>query len=65
MLNDICSKDYKGSQSAFYRYLTKIKQPVKQTFQPYETGPGEQAQFDWATYTVTINGELTKAYVFM
>lgn len=64
VLNDIRSKGYRGSQSAFYRYLSKIKQPVKKTFQPYETGPGEQAQFDWSPYTVTIGDELTKVYVY-
>lgn len=64
ILNDICSKGYKGSKSAFYRYLEKINQSSKRTYQPYETGPGEQAQFDWSEYTIVVNGILTKIYVF-
>jgi transposase len=41
VLEAIRSKGYKGSQSAFYRYLTKLKDVAKQTFKPYQTGPGE------------------------
>jgi transposase len=61
---DIKSKGCKGSQSAFYRYISKIEPTEKRTFRPYETAPGEQAQFDWSPYTVVISGILTKVYVF-
>lgn len=64
VLNDISSKGYKGSKSAFYRYISKIKKPAGRTFRPYQTGPGEQAQFDWSPYTVLIGGKLTKVIVF-
>lgn len=64
VLNDICSKGYKGSKSSFYRYLIKINQTSKRTYQPYETGAGEQAQFDWSEYTIVVNRVLTKVYVF-
>ena len=64
ILCDIKSKGYKGSKSAFYRYISKIEVSEKRTFHPYETAPGEQAQFDWSPYTVVINGILTKVYVF-
>ena len=64
VLRDIVSKGYKGSKSAFYRHLSKLKPIETKTFHPYETGPGEQAQFDWSPYTVTISGELTRIYVF-
>jgi transposase len=64
ILNDIKSKGYSGSPSAFYRYLGKIELTAKRTFQPYETSPGEQAQFDWSPYTVSLNGVLTVVYVF-
>lgn len=64
ILSEITSKGYKGSQSAFYRYLSKIEQAVKRTYKPYETAPAEQAQFDWSEYTVTLSGRLTKVYVF-
>jgi transposase len=64
ILNEIKSKGYQGSQSAFYRFLKKIKVPDKRYFTPYETGPAEQAQFDWSPYTVLIDGVLTRIYVF-
>jgi transposase len=64
VLKDMISKGYKGSSSAFYRYIAKIKKPVQRTFKPYETLPGEQSQFDWSTYTVIISGDLVRIYVF-
>ena len=64
VLKDIESKGYAGSRSAFYRYLATLESPVKRTFHPYETAPGEQAQFDWSEYTVLLADVLTKIYVF-
>jgi transposase len=64
ILNDIKSKGFTGGKSAFYRYLAKIEVTAKRSFQPYETIPGEQAQFDWSPYAIAINGILTKVYVF-
>lgn len=64
VLNDIRSKGYHGSQSAFYRYLATLEMPVKRTYHLYETAPAEQAQFDWSEYTVLLAGLLTKVYVF-
>lgn len=58
-------KGFKGGQTSFYSYLKKIKLEAKQKhFTPYETAPGEQAQFDWSPYTVLIGNELTVIYVF-
>jgi transposase len=64
ILEDIRSKGYKGSKSAFYRFCDKISQQESRTFKPYETAPAEQAQFDWSPYTVVINGILTKVIVY-
>ena len=64
ILEEIRSKGYTGSSATFYRYTEKIKTPVKRTYERYETGPGEQAQFDWSPYTVVISGKLTKINVF-
>jgi transposase len=65
VLNEIRSKGYQGSQSAFYRYIAKLKKPPKKYCTPYETAPGEQSQFDWSPYTVLIDGQLTQIYVFI
>ncbi len=65
ILEEIKSKGFKGGQTSFYFYLKKIKLEQKQKyFTPYETAPGEQAQFDWSPYTVLIGKELSKVNVF-
>ncbi len=65
ILEEIKSKGYKGGQTSFYFYLKKIKLEQKQKFfTPYQTAPGEQAQFDWSTYTVLIGKELTRIYIY-
>jgi len=64
ILNELKSKGYKGSQTAFYDFLSKVKISEQKHFTPYETAPGEQAQFDWSPYTVLIGGELTNIYLY-
>ncbi len=64
VLADIRSKGYGGSQSAFYRYLKKLRQARGQaSYKPYETQPGEQAQFDWSPYTIQLGDELVKIFI--
>ncbi len=64
ILNEVRSKGYRGSQTAFYDFLSKIKISEQRHFTPYETAPGEQAQFDWSPYTVLIGGERTNIYIY-
>jgi transposase len=64
ILNEVRSKGYKGSNTAFYDFLRKIKCNEQKHFTPYETAPGEQAQFDWSPYTVLIGGQRTVIYVY-
>lgn len=64
ILEDIRSKGYTGSQSAFYRYVEKIRVKDKKTFRPYETNPGEQAQFDWSPYKVRLGEFITRIIVY-
>jgi len=71
ILKDIKSKGYQGSQYALYAYIRNELRPLTDelsknnpnAFKSYETAPGEQMQFDWAHYTVSINGELVKIYI--
>lgn len=64
ILEEILSKGYSGSKSTFYYYYQRIKQKPQKHYKPYETFPGEQSQFDWSPYTVTIDGKLTKVIIF-
>ena len=61
---EICSKGYTGSKTAFYDYLKMVKLEVQKHFTPYETLPGRQSQFDWSQYTVRIGGELMETIFF-
>ena len=64
MLNELKSKGYQGSQTAFYDFLSKIKITEQKHYTSYETAPGEQAQFDWSPYTVLIGGKCTNIYIY-
>ncbi len=56
---------YDGGTTPVYAYLRGIKQAAnKRATERYETGPGEQAQFDWSFYTVMLGDVLTKVVVF-
>lgn len=57
---------YTGSLTTVYRYINKVKEsvPAKTTVR-FETPPGKQAQFDWSTYTVDMNGKQVTVYCFL
>ncbi len=65
---ELLTLGYEGSISPIYRYLAtlrqeKIKISSKATVR-VETPPGDQAQFDWAHYTVLINNSPNTIYCF-
>jgi len=64
ILEEIRSKGYAGGKTALYDLLSKLKIDTQRTYTPYETLPGEQAQFDWSPYTVLIAGQLTRIFVY-
>lgn len=64
IFEELKSKGYKGGKTSMYLYISGIKLPVQKHFTPYETGPGEQAQFDWSPYTVLIGGNLTNIIIY-
>jgi len=70
ILKDLQSKGYKGSAAALYRYIVRDLKPEREgqntsAYRPYATRPGEQSQYDWSDYTVSIGGRLVKVYVHL
>jgi transposase len=66
ILKEIRTMGYRGSKTAFYDYLAKIKaeEGKSKACIRYETPPGQQAQYDWSPYTVSIGGALTRVIIF-
>lgn len=73
ILKDIKSKGYQGSQYALYAYVREFLKPIQEdatksspnAFMRYETAPGEQMQYDWSPYTVSIDGMSVKINVHL
>jgi transposase len=65
ILNELRSKGYTGGKTAVYNLLSTIRIESQRHFMPYETQPGEQAQFDWSPYTVLLGGQLTEIRVYL
>ncbi len=57
---------FRGSRRTVRRYVATIKSGLpRRVYQPYETGPGEQAQVDWGHEIWEHGGEQTKIYSFV
>ena len=41
----------------------RIASETARAFQPYQTKPGEQMQYDWAEYRVHIGETVSRVYV--
>lgn len=73
ILKDIKSKGYSGSQYALYAYIREFLKPIKDdvtksspnAYMRYETNPGEQMQYDWSPYTVTIANQSVKINIHL
>lgn len=68
IISNLRSKGYKGSDIAVYRYIKDNFQELRRgmeskSYEPYETAPGEQMQYDWSEYKVKIGEEEVKVYV--
>jgi transposase len=58
---------YSGSQATFYRWLSAIKRERQERIGSegacrFETGPAEQAQFDWSPYQLEIGGSIQRLH---
>jgi transposase len=66
ILRELRALGYAGSQTALYDYLAVIKEQRtrERASARFETGPGEQAQFDWSPYRVPLGGTERRVVVF-
>jgi transposase len=73
ILKDIKSKGYVGSQYALYAYIREFLKPIQSdvvksspnAYMRYETKAGEQMQYDWSPYTVSIGSNSVKINVHL
>lgn len=66
VLRDLQQAGYAGSRAAFYDFwaaCTAAARPPTAACR-FETDPGEQAQFDWAEYVLSVGGQAQKVYVY-
>jgi transposase len=66
ILRELRALGYDGSRSALYNHLRSLKDQIvdPRVTERFETPPAHQGQFDWSTYTITLDGELVKVTVF-
>lgn len=66
VLRDLQQAGYSGSRSAFYARWSALvaAQREPEAACRFETEPGEQAQFDWAEYSLALDGIAQKVYVY-
>ena len=66
VLQDLRQAGYTGSRSAFYARWSMLVQARQEPEAAcrFETDPGEQAQFDWAEYVLSLGGIAQKVYVY-
>jgi transposase len=65
ILNELRAQGYTAPRRTFYRHLAALKARCAQAQATvrFETLPGQQAQFDWAVYTLQFASLLTQVYV--
>ena len=65
ILKDLRAKGYTTPRRTFYRHLAELKGQLAspQAIARFETLPGQQAQFDWAVYTLQFDKLITRVYV--
>lgn len=66
LLEDVRTAGYTGSDATFYRWLATQRAALREPRGAcrFETDPGEQAQFDWSPYTLSLAGVATKVTIY-
>lgn len=66
LFREIAAQGYTGSRRTVRRYVARLKAGLPQrVYQPYETGPGEQAQVDWGHEVWEHDSQKSKLYSFV
>jgi len=65
ILQELRAKGYTAPRRTFYRHLAQVKDQLapRLAVARFETLPGEQAQFDWTSYTLQLGGAVSKVYI--
>jgi transposase len=66
ILRELGRLGYTGGPTALYDYLAELKEQRthERASARFETGPGEQAQFDWSPYHVEVGSVTRRVVVF-
>lgn len=66
LLEEVRDAGYHGSDATFYRWLADLKatERARPAACRFETDPGEQAQFDWSPYSLTLASQCTKLVIY-
>jgi transposase len=66
ILHELRQQGFTGSRTMFYERWSALVAAGKETSAAcrFETDPGEQAQFDWAEYVLSLGGIAHKVYLF-
>lgn len=66
VLRELQQAGYSGSRSAFYAHWAALVEANREPTAAcrFETDPGEQAQFDWAEYSLSLGGIAQKVYLY-
>lgn len=68
IISNLKSKGFLGTGISVYRFISEHLKDAKtqknlRTFEPYETEPGKQMQYDWAEYIVKLGSSSAKLYL--
>jgi transposase len=66
VLRELRKQGYTGGATALYDYLAHLKEQRtrQRATERFETAPGEQGQFDWSPYRISMGGEVRRVVVF-
>lgn len=66
ILRELRQLGYHGGRTALYTYLAALKaeRAAPRATERFETGPGEQGQFDWSPYLIPLGDTVRRVVVF-